>query len=222
LNKFHAIIFDMDGLLLDSEKIALSTFVASCRECNFEPDVKIYRRCLGTNFARTQEILLEGYGKEFPLEAIVGIWRKKYKEDQLSKPIPVKTGALSLLQYLEQKGIKKAVVTSTFQEGARIKLTNAKMVQFFDFILGGDQISNSKPDPEIYSKACQMLNEKPEVCLALEDSDNGVLSASKAGLTVIQVPDMLEPAPGIKELGHKIVKSLVEAEEIIRQLDLGS
>lgn len=219
INSINAVIFDMDGLLLDSERIALSTFIDSCRKHNFEPNIEVYYKCIGTNASKTKEILLEGYGKDFPYKAITELWVKKNHEETLNKSIPIKKGALSLLQYLEQKGVKKAVATSSRKKNALIKLSNAKLLHFFDIVLGGDQVLNGKPNPEIYLTASQKLNEEPIRCLALEDSDNGVLAAYNAGLTVIQVPDLKEPSAKITNLGHTVVKSLVEVEHILKQFD---
>lgn len=214
----NAVVFDLDGLLLDTERIALSTFVDSCREFGFDPDLRVYNKCIGTTFPMTKEILTDGYGKSFPREAIFELWSKKYHKETSDKPIPLKTGTLSLLQYLEKEGVKKAVVTSTRQESARKWLANAEILHFFNFVLGGDQISSSKPNPEIYLTACHRLDEKPFRCLALEDSDNGVLSALNAGLTVIQVPDLVQPSAKVRALGHRIAKSLIEVENILRTM----
>jgi len=214
VGNINAVIFDLDGLLLDSERIALSTFVDSCREFGFDPDLRVYYKCIGTTFSTTKEILTDGYDKSFPCDAISELWSRKYHEEASDKPIPLKTGAPSLLWYLEKEGVKKAVVTSTRQESARKRLANAEILHFFDFVLGGDQILKGKPNPEIYVTACQKLDEKPLNCIALEDSE--VLSASNAGLVIIQVPDLVQPSANVRALGHRIAKSLVEVENILR------
>jgi HAD superfamily hydrolase (TIGR01509 family) len=204
----------MDGLLLDTEVISLSTFVAACRNCSFEPDLQVYYRCIGTTFPRAQQILQQGYGKDFPLKVVVALWEKFYRQE-LDKKTPLKSGALSLLQYLDRKGMQKAVVTSTYKESAHRRLSNAGILSYFALVQCGDEIINGKPHPEIYLKACRKLGVAPAECLALEDSDNGVLSAHRAGLTIIQVPDVLEPSAKVKSLGHKILKSLAEVEEML-------
>jgi HAD superfamily hydrolase (TIGR01509 family) len=213
--EYKAVIFDMDGLLIDSERIALSTFVAACRKYDFDPDIEVYYKCIGTTRPLTREILLDGYGRDFPFDAISELWGKKYYEETLSKPVPLKAGTLRLLQYLEKEGVKKAVVTSTRQESALRKLSNAQILHFFDFVLGGDQILHGKPNPEIYFTACHKLKEEPSKCLALEDSDNGVMAAFEAGLIVIQVPDLVEPSVDVKALGHEIKKSLTEVGSML-------
>ena len=215
-SEIKAVIFDMDGLLLDSERIALSTFMDACREFGFDPDVEVYYRCIGGNDVRTKQILTEGYGEEFPFDDINKLWHATYEEEAASRPFPLKPGAVDLLRALEAKHVRKAVVTSTWRESARRKLLNAGLLSFFEFIVGGDDINKSKPDPEIYLTACRRLEEDPQQCLALEDSDNGVLSAFAAGLRVIQVPDLLQPSPKVRGLGHRIVTSLEDVEKLLK------
>jgi len=218
LNNFDAVIFDMDGLLLDSEVIALDTFVEACRESGFEPsDMEPYYRCIGTNWPKATETLINGYGKDFPFDAIRDVWGKKYHKETLEKPVPLKEGAQKLLRYLDSKGIRKAVVTSSRKENSVIKLTNAEILHFFEFVLGGDEITNGKPHPEMYQTAAMKLGTAPDKCLAIEDSDNGVRAAFNAGMTVIQVPDLKQPSAEVRALGHIIASSLVEIEGMLKK-----
>lgn len=209
-------VFDMDGLLLDTEPISMKTFVAACREYDFEPDLEIYYQCIGTNSERTREILIKGYGPDFPFTEVLKLWRMSYDE-ATRQSIPVKSGVISLLEYLGKRPLKKAVATSSRRDNAVKKLTRAQILHFFDFILGGDQITRGKPDPEMYLAACRKLGAEPERCLALEDSENGVRSALSAGLLVIQVPDLIQPSEEIKALGHTIAASLTEVEKMLRE-----
>ena len=216
--KYKAVVFDMDGLLIDSEAIALAASIEACREYGFELDISVYYRCIGTNNALAREILTVGHGSDFPYDLISKLFEEKYYNEVLNKPVPLKTGVLDLLKYLEKERVKKAVVTSTNHSLAVNELTNAKINRYFDFVLGGDQISKGKPNPEMYLTACERLREKPGDCLALEDSDNGVISAFEAGLTVIQIPDLVEPSAKVKALGHKVMQSL---EEVLALLGYG-
>ena len=206
----------MDGLLIDSEAIALAVSIEACREYGFELDISVYYRCIGTNEALAREILTAGHGSDFPYDLISTLFEEKYYNEVLNKPLPLKTGVLKLLNYLEKERVKKAVVTCTNHSLAVKELANAKINRYFDFVLGGDQISKGKPDPEMYLTACERLGEKPGDCLALEDSDNGVISAFEAGLTVIQIPDLVEPSVKVKTLGHRVMKSL---EEVLALLE---
>jgi HAD superfamily hydrolase (TIGR01509 family) len=214
-SKIRAVIFDMDGLLLDSERVALSTFVASCREFGFEPDVEVYYRCIGGNAERTKQVLTEGYGKDFPFDDVVRLWHARYEDQAAGRPFPVKEGALDLLTFLNRQGIRRAVVTSTRRASAMQKLSNARLSSYFELVIGGDEIRQSKPDPEIYLTACRRLGEQAASCMALEDSDNGVLSAFRAGLVVVQVPDLLQPSEEVKALGHSVLNSLFDVKKML-------
>ncbi|MFC1954633.1 HAD family hydrolase [Chloroflexota bacterium] len=217
--KYKAVIFDMDGLLLDTETIAIATFIAACQEYAFDPDLNVFHKCIGVDWETTKEIMSVEYGSSFPLKDVTDLWGKKMDQEMMQKPIPLKVGAFNLLQYLEKEDVKIALVTSTRKEIARKELSNAKIGNFFDFILGGNEVLRGKPNPEIYLTACQKLNEEPINCLALEDSDNGVLAAFHAGITVIQIPDIVQPSAEVKALGHKVMRSLVEVENMLKKSD---
>ncbi len=210
-----AVVFDMDGLLLDSERVALATFVESCRVNGFQPDVTVYYQCIGSNEARTSQILQAAYGSGFPFEQVNTLWHALYEHEANLHPFPLKSGAAELLSLLEFRNISCACATSTRRLSAERKLANAGIFKFFKHIIGGDEITKCKPDPEIYLKACERLHCHPEHCLALEDSENGVLAAYYAGMQVIQVPDLVVPSDQVRALGHRIVNSLLEVRDLL-------
>jgi HAD superfamily hydrolase (TIGR01509 family) len=217
--KFEAVIFDMDGLLLDTERIALQTFRETCANFGIEVDRKVYLKCIGTNDSKTKEILISGYGETFPYDDFERLWLEKYGIEAYEKPVPLKEGAEPLLESIKRACLPMAVATSTSHEKAVLKLGNAGILDYFKLIVAGDQIKKSKPDPEIYLKTAGRLGVSPERCLALEDSDNGVQSAHAAGMTVIQIPDLVEPSETTKALGHIIVRSLREVEHYLNRPD---
>jgi len=208
LDRLDGVVFDMDGLLLDTEKVALACFEETWRAFNYKPDLELYTRCIGTTSSRTREILTEGYGPDFPYETIRERWNQRYEEILTKCPIPVKPGAVGLLGFLHQSRCRIALATSTEHGSAVSKLRKTGLHRFFSVIVGGDQVENGKPDPDIYLRACNLLDVAPARSLALEDSDNGVLSAYRAGLAVIQIPDLKAPAREIRDLGHVIVACL--------------
>jgi HAD superfamily hydrolase (TIGR01509 family) len=214
MNNIKAVAFDLDGLLLDTETVALETFVEACRANQFEPDTEIYQQCIGTTYSDVETILKTGYGDEFPFDSVMALWNKRYAEEALNKPVALKEGVLSLLRRLEILGIKRGVVTSSKTVSARRKLRNAGLLDYFQVVVCGDQISKGKPDPEIYLAAAEILEEDAAACLALEDSDNGVKSALSAGFRVVQIPDLKEPSDEVKGMGHSILKSLLDVEAL--------
>lgn len=216
IDKFQAVIFDMDGLLLDTEKIALKAFFEACRQFDFEPSLDIYLRCVGTNPVRTKVILTQGYGASFPFDKISPVWGENYRKAITELPIPVKTGAKEFLNFVKNSGKRTAIATSTAHQTARDKLERAGLISYFELIVGGDQVAKGKPDPETYLKVSKLLGVLSRHCLVLEDSDNGVLAAHGAGMSVIQIPDLKEPSMEVKSLGHPVLSSFKEVEEFLK------
>lgn len=210
MKNFEAAIFDMDGLLLDSERIALNTIIETFQEFNLEPDIDLFKRCIGTNSKLGEQIFEEGLRGKVDHKLFRKSWDEKYYAITMNESIPLKKGVIELLAFLQEAEIPKAIATSTKAEHARIKLKNAGLAGAFDFLVGGDQVEKSKPNPDIYLKAAEKLGANPKKCLALEDSENGVRAAFAAGMTVVQIPDIAEPSPTFREFGHIILGSLLE------------
>jgi HAD superfamily hydrolase (TIGR01509 family) len=214
--RFKAIIFDMDGVLLDSERIALETFSQACETFQVTVDPSLYLSCVGTNNEKTKEILLAGFPDPQLFEKVRNLWFEKYRKRAFELPVPLKQGVRRLLERIDASGRPMAVATSTAYQSAVQKLDNAGIKDYFSLIVGGDQIQHSKPDPEIYNKTAVALGVESERCLALEDSENGVRSATAAGMVVIQIPDLVPPTADLNSLGHPIVESLDEVWAYIR------
>ena len=210
MNNFEAIIFDMDGLLLDSERIWLIAFQEACQEFNLGDRTDLFIQCIGSNSEATKNILRNGLGDKVDYVKFWSVCRANYHAETKNKPISVKDGAIDLLKYIKALQLPLAVATSTHTEFAIKKLENAGIREYFNEIIGGEQVSNSKPLPDIYLKAANTLQVKAKNCLALEDSENGVKSALAAGLTVIQIPDLVEPSRSFKLNGHIILQNLTE------------
>jgi HAD superfamily hydrolase (TIGR01509 family) len=206
----RAVVFDMDGLLLDSERICMSIFADLCTQYGFAFDRIAYGRCIGTNRAGTRRVLQDGYGTEFPYEAIEDEWMSRYEARVLAEPVPLKTGAMAVLECLRERRVPIALATSTQAPLACRKLELAGLDGYFEIVVTGDQVSCGKPDPEPYVEAVRRLGQTAADCWALEDSDNGVLSAHRAGMTVVQIPDLIEPSAEVRAIGHVVVDSLVD------------
>lgn len=203
-----AIVFDMDGTLLDSERIAFETFLRTCTRFEVTAEPALYRRCIGTRGEQTRQMLSAAFGPQLALEEFWAHWSGLYQLHAIDQPVPVKLGAVELLGLLSDRGIACAVATSTRHVQARHKLKNAGLLEHFQFVLGGDEVAMSKPHPQIYQVAAQRLGIAPASAWAIEDSDAGVRSAHAAGLQVIQVPDLHPPEDAVSALGHWIVGSL--------------
>ena len=207
---FKAAIFDMDGLLLDSERVCMECFLEAGNHIGYALNAEVYLSCIGSNQQRTKARLIAGHDDDFPYEKINKLWRELYFNATMEKPLPKKQGAEALLKAIAESNTSIALATSTAFEHAQIKLKNSQLAGYFDVVVAGDQVTNSKPDPEIYLKAASLLNSASSDCIAFEDSENGVRAALGAGLNVIQVPDLVQPTEDLKSLGHTIIDSLSE------------
>jgi len=207
-----AAIFDMDGLLLDSERICMTAYLEAGRIVGHEVNPEVYLQCIGSNDKKTREILINGHGEDYPYEEIYKCWKKLYLKESLEKPMPLKAGVVDFLHKIQASGIPMGVATSTHSELAITKLKNAELFDYFNFVIAGDQVENGKPHPEIYQTAAEKHGVSASHCMAFEDSENGVRAALAAGINVIQVPDIVIPSKEVKAMGHRIVESLAHIE----------
>ncbi len=210
MRDFAAAIFDMDGLLLDSERLALKTFQTTCSHFELGDLTDLFTQCIGTNSKLGESILKTGLNGVVDYRDFSSTWDKHYKSVTEKTPIPLKDGVKELLQYIQSLEVPMAVATSTATGHAETKLRFSGILDYFDFIIGGDQVTQSKPDPEIYLKAASRLNTSPSKCIAFEDSTNGVKAAVAAGMTIIQIPDLVQPDKDLLTLGHIVLDSLTE------------
>jgi len=206
----------MDGLLLATEQLALDLFEAACRAHGIDPDRTIYYRCIGTRDETTRRIIQEGFGPSFPYDAVHGHWMRAYHAHVLARPVPARPGAAEVLALTESLGLRVALATSTRRSTAERKLELAGFARYFECIVGGDEVTRGKPDPEPYLTAARRLGVPAEQCWAIEDSDNGVRAAHGAGMWVVQVPDLLPPGPDVAHLGHCVLPSLHDVSALLR------
>ena len=164
---------------------------------------------------RTREIMLERYGDDFPYddyahEASI-MYHKRYDGGRL----PMKKGVAELLGFLKKNGKKIALASSTRRQTVENQLREAEIYDYFDGIVCGDMVTKSKPNPDIYLKACELMKVDPKECYAVEDSYNGIRAAHAAGMKAIMVPDLLEPTPEILELTDQKFNSLMELQKFL-------
>jgi len=214
----RAVVFDMDGVIFDSERLVLECWKEIADRRGMENIEQAMRECLGVNAVQTKENILRRYGEDFPYdefrkEASV-LFHERYDNGRL----PMKKGVVELLRYLRDRGIKIALASSTGEKTVRQELSDAGILDFFEKVVCGDMVEKSKPAPDIYLKACEELGVKPEESYAIEDSYNGIRSAHAAGLSAIMVPDMSDPTPEMERLAVKILPDLQEVKRYIDQI----
>jgi len=203
----QAIVFDMDGLLLDTERIAMAMFEQACGLHGVAFDRALYERCIGTSMQGTREILERALGVDV-YERLDREWSRLYGARVATQAVDVKDGARDLLELVHRTGLPTALATSTATPLAKIKLSLAGLDHYFATIVGGDVVTRAKPHPEPYLTAARALGVEARRCWAVEDSDNGVRAAHAAGFFVFQVPDLVQPAADVRRLGHSVVASL--------------
>lgn len=209
-----AIIFDMDGVILDSETISDKAWAIAQDEMEVTTDKDFINLCRGTNLADTLQILRDVFGKEFKAEKFLNRTSELFKMYEETEGIPLMPYAAQILAYLKPK-YRLALASSTNGGAVQRQLTNAGVIDFFETRTTGEMVEHSKPDPEIYLIACRSLGLEPQECAAVEDSPNGIRSAAAAGLKVIMVPDKIKPTPEIEKLCWKICPTLKCLEEFL-------
>ncbi|MGD8416935.1 MAG: HAD family phosphatase [Pseudomonadales bacterium] len=212
------ILCDMDGLLLDSERLARDAFVRACADHGWAADLDVYHRCIGSTYEQTREILTAAFGPEFPYEAIDARWSSHYHARLARGPVPVKDGAVELLEHLARRRVPVVLVTSTHRPTAEVKLRAARLLGFFEGLICGGETARGKPHPDPYLSAAGRLGVEAGRCWALEDSANGVRAAHGAGCMVFQVPDLVPPDDDLRKLGHRIVTTLHDVREALEAL----
>ena len=186
----QAVVFDMDGTLLDSETAARATFMLAIADLGFDYDAYTYNRCIGTSHAGTEAILKAAYGPSYDHGKLHGRWGARFSEYKQDHPIAIKPGVCEVLEVLAARSIPMAVATSNLREVCEAHLAEADLRRFFAELVCADEAGLTKPAPDPYALAVRKLGAAPTRSWAVEDSAIGVLSAYRAGLRVFHVPDL--------------------------------
>jgi HAD superfamily hydrolase (TIGR01509 family) len=202
----RAVIFDMDGLLLDSEPLYRVTWQTAAAELGCPIDDELYTRFVGRGNDESERILLERFGDAFPFDEFRVRWRRDWDERLARAPLARKPGAMELLDLLDARAIPKALATSTPRSIALRCLGD--LATRFVVIVCGDEVEHSKPSPDLFLLISHRLGLTPERCLALEDSEAGVRAARAARMEVIIVPDLIEPSAEIAAMALHVCRSL--------------
>jgi HAD superfamily hydrolase (TIGR01509 family) len=209
-----AVLFDMDGLMIESERALLQCWREASHELGLHHlDDALWLSFVGLSDRACAELLRERLD-EVQLQALLHDLSQRYNR-HVEAGLPLKPGILELLAELEQRNIPRAVVTSTRRERAIQKLERCGLLPHFDTVVTGSDVVHAKPAPDIYLLAAERLRVAPARCVVLEDSVPGVRAALAAGMTPIQVPDLVIPDEAARALGHRIADSLVHARELI-------
>jgi HAD superfamily hydrolase (TIGR01509 family) len=205
-----AVVFDMDGLLLDSERIAYDIGRQVSLDLGIPWTHETAMQLIGRN-SREHEALLKGaFGEDYPLEVHQAEFGRRYEAVIAQGTIPLKPGVHELFDALDARRLPRAVATSTRRSRALPKLEAVGLLARVDLVVAGDEVSRGKPAPDIFLAAAERLGQAAERCLALEDSNAGVRAAHAAGMRVVMVPDLLQPADDIRDAGIMVAASLLD------------
>ncbi len=209
--KLQAIIFDIDGLMIDSERVSQRSWGQVMGAAGYELTDGVYLRMIGRTEKDVKQILKNAFGDDFPFEELYRQREARFLELIASEGIPTKPGLNEVLDWVKTNRMKYAVASSTYCMLAEMKLSAAKIRGHFDVIVTGDEVQNGKPAPDIFLKAAQRIETDPGACLVLEDSMAGIQAAHAAGMMSILVPDMQPVDPSVAPLATAIVGDLRQA-----------
>lgn len=205
------VVFDMDGLMFDTERLSGQGWAFAGQQLGIDNMEEISEKTLGLTVEATKEVFMSALGSDFDY-----LVARKMKVNYIDAYIeengmPLKQGLIELLSFLKSNKYKVTVATSNDRERAEFYFQQAGISEYFKQFICGDMIKRGKPDPEIYLKACELLELSPDECIALEDSPNGILAAHRAGLKPVMVPDLVKAEREIENLLYAKLATLSEA-----------
>lgn len=220
MKKIKAVLFDMDGVIFDTERVYLEGWKKVFKKYGYEMTKEVYVSVMGTGRINVSETFLSIYGKDLP---IMQMYEEKDRE--LFKAIdegkiPLKEGAKEILMFLREKGYKTALATSAKRERAIKQLKMGNIEELFDAVVTGDEVEKSKPDPEIFLTAAKKLLEEPENCIVVEDSPAGIKAAYNAKMMGLHVEDLKEADEDILKYCYNNFKNLLEIKDSIYNLEI--
>ena len=210
-----AVIFDMDGVIFDSERLVIECWKVMAEKYGIENIEEACFECLGINAALTKELMKKRYGETFPYDVYKKEMSAIFHSRAAGGKLPQKKGIKELLTFLKENQIPTAVASSTRREVVMRELEEGGLLPYFDRVICGDMVERSKPEPDIFLKACESLSIDATEAYAIEDSYNGIRAAFRAGMKPIMVPDLAEPTEEMEKLACCILPSLFEVMEYL-------
>lgn len=212
---FKGAVFDMDGLMIDSERLVYSIWREMLDEDGKEFNLDIFKKTIGLRSEDSYEYYKSVYSDDFDYPAYKAESRIRYFKRIEKNGVPVKKGLYEIFDYLKSVGCKISLATSTSSQTALKIMKKINLYDKFDAFVCGDDVKNGKPNPEVFLIAAKKLGLEPVDCVAFEDSINGIKSAHAAGMTTVMVPDLSEPTDEIKPMIDFLCTDLSEAIERI-------
>jgi HAD superfamily hydrolase (TIGR01509 family) len=212
----QAVIFDMDGLIFDTEALYQQAFVEAAGRAGYDVPSHVIQLAIGTPWVRGRGLMLRELGERFPIDDYYARMSDRFVVLSATE-LRLKPGVVELLDVLDELGLPRCICTSSAHETVRDHLTAHGLTDRYHAVIGHGDYANSKPAPDPYLLAAQRLGVPAHACLALEDSHNGVRSAAAAGMMTIMVPDLVPPTPEIRDLCSEVVASLHDVAALVMQ-----
>ncbi len=219
MEPIKAVIFDMDGLMFDTEPLYERTWGQAVAEQGGVFTREIHNHMMGRSKADSAQILRRFYGADFPVDKVIERQNPLFFEALKTEDIPAKKGLFPLLDELERRGLKKAVASSSRREKIDFLLLKHRLSNRFTCTVSGQEAHASKPDPAIFLLAAEKLGEAPANILVLEDSNAGIRAAHNGGFRSVLVPDLCESDETALSLCFRKVNSLDDVAAIIDEIN---
>lgn len=213
-----AVVFDMDGVIFDSEKLYRKHWMITGKEFGI-PEAEMAELCnliAGATKEKNSRLMKQRFGKDFDYEAFRNATMNRMDEEIAKEGLELKPGVIELFAYLQEHHFQIGLATSTARERAERNLANAGILEVFDKIIYGGQVTHGKPAPDIYLKACEELGVKPEDAIGIEDSYNGVCASAGAGLYTIMVVDLVPATDELRALANQVYDSLFDVMDFLK------
>lgn len=216
MSMIKLVIFDVDGTLVDSEVVFVKAAIKNMEVNGYNIPMSAIMGIIGQNRVAGQKLIESTQNDSFDYDKYIKDYEKIRSEILEKEPLKLKKGALNILNYCKKHNIKTAIATSTYREKQVKVLTNLGIIDYFDYMVFGDEIKNSKPAPDIYLKVYEHYNLDKDEMIIYEDSNNGILSGYNAGIKVVYIKDIVDVKEETLSLCYKQVKDLDEGIEILK------
>ncbi len=216
MSKIETVIFDMDGLMFDTEKIYFASNSQTAKELGMDYSFETYSQFIGAGYEEEYSGMLKIFKDEALLEQYYNKAGETVLDALLNGPVDKKEGLIELLDYLKAENIPAVVASSTHRELVLKLLDRLEVTEYFKAVVGGDEVPNAKPDPAIFNLAFEKTGiVNRENAIVLEDSKNGLLAANGAKIPAIWVPDLLEPTEELESLAIATMANLHDVIDYI-------